>query len=139
MTSARLVRALAPCSVLLSVVAAQDPYWFDAPMIDADPQRIYSSVADLDGDGDLDVLAYETPQTPSVGLQPLWNDGEGRVLPGSKIGLAAPLDLWRVLDVGGDGIPDLAMRSNGGSLGFGVLVYPGLPDGGFATPTSRSQ
>ncbi|MCB9879158.1 MAG: VCBS repeat-containing protein [Planctomycetes bacterium] len=132
----RLVWACAPTSLFVLSAVAQDPRWFAAPMLEPLATRTYVAVADLDLDGDADVLAVDTPGYFATSFTPLLNDGTGLLLPGVTVPLPGTGGgSWRVLDVGGDGIPDLVVVTIGHPLGNGLLLYVGQGGGGFAAPS----
>ncbi len=85
-------------------------------------------LADLDGDGDLDLLADDEIGDLQLGLL---NDGSGRfgspytLFPGPLINRQL-----RVADIDSDGVLDLAIRTQ-----VGALLAVGLGDGTFGLPT----
>lgn len=93
------------------------------------------ALADLDGDGDFDLLAAQ----PSVGqIELAWNDGAGTFVADGAVDLGGPQTDVRVAaaDLDGDGSPDLAVLHDevvGVWFGQGGLFTPGpifMPNGG---------
>ncbi|PCC70452.1 Repeat domain-containing protein [Nannocystis exedens] len=84
-------------------------------------------LADLDGDGDLDLLAAQ----PSAGqIELAWNDGTGTFVADGEIDLGSPGTDVRIAaaDLDGDGSPDLAVLRDevlGVWFGQGGVFTPG--------------
>src|SRR5262245_14137684 len=133
-------------SFLASSARAQDP--FDVaralPFAHDGSLRV---VADLDLDGAPDPILFLSPQVVYdwAGMQTWMNQGNFQFTPGSTVNfdfLGYDDDISRmkplVGDVTGDGIPDVVMDLflYPPKIGSGLLVYPGLGNGGFGPPIS---
>jgi hypothetical protein len=86
-------------------------------------------VGDVDGDGDLDVIATSSPRDP-VHRSDLWlNQGNGTFVPGPTL-LDERIEL--VADFDGDHIPDFVTRTNAGTLQ--LRCGTGNPSAPFTAP-----
>jgi hypothetical protein len=104
-----------------SVVAA--PFWTNRPAL----------LADVEGDGDLDLVLIREKDAGSPGLVILENDGSGGMTP-DAIGIDTPGDVeqFAFADVNGDGRPDLVLTHGrvalgDGAGGFGEFQYSAGP------------
>lgn len=132
--TARLARP-ALTFVLSLPALGQSPAWFDAAVLHEQADE-FSLLADVDGDGDSDALAFTIVAQSLAKTQArvYWNDGSGNLSAGPA--LALPADSGRVgyADVDGDGRGDLLVGHAAGTTPAGLRVYPGLPGGQFAAP-----
>jgi len=142
-TAARTALALA---LLATLPHAQG--WFDSARILDQLQTISGSATllengDVDGDGDVDLIAFWGSPAFPTDYQVLFNDGSGGFTDGPLVPLPAgdfaPLGLG-LPDVTGDGDGDLLFERAIDLLPFGVRsnveVFPGNGDGTFGAPVS---
>lgn len=89
-------------------------------------------LADLDGDGDLDVvISNDTPDAKRVYL----NDGRGRFSPGGTYGMPEwPTRNATVADVNGDGRPDIVVANRFGRTPGSNYICLNRGGGQFASP-----
>jgi len=95
--------------------------------------KSYSGLlADLDGDGDLDVvISNDTPDPSLIYL----NDGRGRFTPAGSFGVPAwPTRNATVADVNGDGLPDIIVANRFGRGPGSNYVCLNVGGGQFASP-----
>ena len=94
----------------------------------ADSRRTLLGVADLDGDGDLDVVAaYGESATVLV------NDGDGALTPSAgAVTLPSYLSELKLVKLAGDADPDLVVIG-----GYALTVLPGAAGAGFGTPVNH--
>lgn len=97
----------------------------------------FPAIADIDGDGDLDVARVHAPYTPQATFRFALNDGTGRFV--AQNGPPASFGQPSAGDFDGDGIVDLATRSSEWSSANTnqVDVFRGSGGGGFTAPLSR--
>jgi hypothetical protein len=89
--------------------------------------RAETAVADLNGDGKLDLAT--TDDGASV-VRVLLGNGDGSFVPGPVVSLPQPPELLAAGDFNGDRVPDLAVEAVIGPLD----VFPGIGDGSFGRP-----
>ncbi|MGH8220321.1 MAG: FG-GAP repeat domain-containing protein [Steroidobacteraceae bacterium] len=102
-----------------------------------------ANIADLNGDGNLDVVSFST-SGGATSFIPYLGDGKGGFSVGATLAAtftcngtqceADPGGSYALADVNGDGIPDLVYAADG-EASVGVAVALGKGDGSFATPT----
>jgi hypothetical protein len=101
------------------------------------------AVADLEGNGHPDILA---PSYFASTFTLLRNDGKGHFGPPSGATMAypgggpfaTPQSQPAVLDLNGDGRPDMAITMNQKASAFGLAVFLGQPDGSLSVPAVSS-
>jgi len=108
---------------------------FGAPVTNhPSPGPFDVDLADLDGDGDLDVIVA---CVPSARVSILLNAGDGSLLPKADYAAGADPLNTAVGDWNGDGAPDLAFSNNAAvAAGQAVTVLLNAGDGSFGAPAS---
>ncbi|WP_421577752.1 beta strand repeat-containing protein [Shinella sp. M31] len=91
-----------------------------------------ATLADMDGDGDLDVI-YASYNNPIVRV--LYNDGTGGYLAGSQMYVYPGQKSMIAGDVNGDGITDAVSVSSNSS----IMVFLGNRQGGFQSITTNTS
>ncbi len=139
----RLAPRLLPCLVAMTTcaatAAAQAQTLFDAPVMFDLPDE-FELVADVDHDGDVDILAFQPFGNTSLKTQcrVYWNDGLANFTPGPVLALPADSGTHvRYADVDGDTWGDLLVTTNNNMGAPALRIYPGLPGGQFAAPIVR--
>jgi hypothetical protein len=87
--------------------------------------------ADVDADGDPDLMSATLGSTSTGTLSYLKNRGNGTFAPSDSIDEGAQPSDVDVADFNGDGRPDLAVANSGATTG---AIQPQRPDGSFANP-----
>ncbi len=100
---------------------AVGPDFVDVVVLQEGNSGFPSDLADMDGDGDLDVLMGGEPAT--------WVENAGGGVVGATHAIHDEGVDIRQRDLDGDGLPDLFML-----VGFDYVHVAGLPGGGFAAP-----
>lgn len=94
---------------------------------------ISAAVADVNGDGNLDQLAFDIPAKSVVVL---FGNGDGTFTTGPATTLVATPDKIAVGDFNNDGIPDFAVTNFRTKVAGNVQVFLGKGDGTFAATTA---
>ena len=122
-----------------SLAVAQNQCWFAAAMSLGNLPGAISMVGDVDLDGDVDAILRGT-NAGSDFFEVVFNDG-CQLTPGGAIpvmgGKGVPVAF---VDIGGDGIRDVVVRTTSTSLpgiGPGLVIYRGLASGTFAAPVLK--
>lgn len=125
-----------------SAAPALGQNWFHSPRTYDFATGEHRLAGDLDGDGDVDLVAFDRiPNTNSWWRAVvLTNDGVGNFAPGAVHVLGGdPVGQVLLADVTADGLLDLVHDSaTNSALGVGVVVRPGLPGATFAGPQFTS-
>ena len=90
--------------------------------------------ADLDADGDLDLVAWKHPPNPSNAVSTFLGDGRGGFAAGAVIPLGIQAEDLDLADFDGDGLPDLVVVL---SLDESAWWFRGDGSGGFSGPQAR--
>jgi hypothetical protein len=121
----------------LTVYRQTSPGVFAAPdnySVGRYPWRL--AVADLDGDGRIDVIASDT-ERQDIGLLRQDPQNSGRFLPEQRIEVGGTSYEAAVADLNGDGLPDIAVGDASAQANRAVLLYQDPTQrGSFLTPTS---
>ncbi|MBX3464388.1 MAG: VCBS repeat-containing protein [Planctomycetes bacterium] len=124
-----------------STLAAQTPghRLFDAPVLRLDSNDEVELAGDVDGDGDIDLIAFTAVGQSAIksSFRVFANDGAGRFTPGPPVAIPAVSGTWIALgDVDGDGLPDVLISSlTTAPSGAGLWLFRGAGGGAFAAPT----
>ena len=94
------------------------------------------SVADLNGDGKLDVVVANGG---SNSVSVLRGNGDGTLQPPTLYSLSGDATTIAVADVNEDGKPDLIVGNGDSSVIGGATIFPGNGDGTFQLPTTYSS
>src|SRR5258705_8366061 len=94
------------------------------------------AAGDFDGDGDTDLAVATYPGTPpeSAQLRLWWNDGRAQFDNRSAPIVNHPFATFCPIDVGADGVLDLAVADS--AAGLGIEIVRGLGGGAFASPVA---
>jgi len=114
----------------LTVTIRSDDGWHVLPPVPVGAEVNGLVLADMDGDGDLDVVISYWEDSTSYGLQVFTNDGSGTLLPQAKVEGWGFSELVSA-DFNGDGNQDVA-GVHFSSLGKGVSVVYGDGAGSFS-------
>jgi hypothetical protein len=126
-------------AVLAAVVAVselQGQYWLKTPAAFENWPGDARLAADQDGDGDVDLIRFDSSATPAA-FRVLLNAGDGQFSDGATVPLPAQSGQHVALaDVDGNDVPDVVVSTLSSSAsGPGLLVFPGLPGATFGPST----
>lgn len=108
--------------------------WFNVTISPVTSHPIQLDKADLDLDGDLDVVFTQHESPSNYGLCYALNSGNGHFDFGSMYAVGAPTGGIAAGDFNGDGRPDAAIGLNTTAGANNLRVYFGLAGGGFSAP-----